>query len=47
VREILDVGVWWRGAIRREPASLAWLAGFEAATVESITEVIIRARQTP
>ena len=29
-----------------ERASLAWLAGFEAHTVENIAEVIIRARQT-
>ena len=28
-------------------ASLAWLAGFEAHTVENIAEVIIRVRQTP
>jgi hypothetical protein len=29
-----------------ERRSLIWLAGFEAHTVENITEVIIRARQT-
>jgi hypothetical protein len=30
-----------------ERASLVWLAGFEAHTVENIAEVITRARQTP
>ena len=29
-----------------ERASLAWLAGFEARTVENIAAVITRARQT-
>jgi hypothetical protein len=29
-----------------ERRSLAWLAGFEAHTVENIAEMIIRARQT-
>ena len=42
MREILDVGVC---GVALSDGSL--LAGFEAATVESITEVIICARQTP